>query len=89
MSKTDKEQTGDKGETVEPKPSKTRKIDQVISLLRRPEGATAAQIGEATGWQAHSVRGAIAGQLRKTLKLNVVTAKSDAGAVYRIVEDQV
>lgn len=89
MSKTNKGRAGDKGEVVEPKPSKTRKIDQVIALLRGPEGATAAQIGEATGWQAHSVRGAIAGQLRKTMNLNVVAAKSDAGAVYRIAEDQV
>lgn len=64
MSKANKGQAGDKGEIVEPNPSKTRKIDQVIALLRRPEGATAAQISEATGWQAHSVRGAIAGQLR-------------------------
>lgn len=86
MSKANKGQAGDKGEIVEPNPSKTRKIDQVIALLRRPEGATAAQISEATGWQAHSVRGAIAGQLRKALKLNVVTTKSEAGAAYRIVE---
>lgn len=87
MSKTNKEQTGNEAEAVQPKPAKTRKIDQLIALLRRPEGATAAQIGEVTGWQAHSVRGAIAGQVRKTLKLNVATTKSDAGAVYRIVED--
>lgn len=86
MSKTNKKQAGDEGETVEPKPSKTRKIDQVIALLRRREGATVAQVGEVTGWQAHSVRGAVAGQLRKKLKLNVVTTKSEAGAVYRIVE---
>ena len=41
---------------------------------------------EATGWQAHSVRGAIAGQIRKKLKLLVTTEKTEAGTVYRIVE---
>ena len=46
-------------------PARVSKISQVVALLRRPEGATAAQIMEATGWQAHSVRGAIAGQIRK------------------------
>ncbi|WP_426051425.1 DUF3489 domain-containing protein [Brevundimonas sp. SL161] len=62
------------------------KTDQVVALMRRSEGATSAQLMEATGWQAHSVRGAIAGQIRKKLKLAVTTEKTDAGTVYRIVE---
>ncbi len=60
------------------------KISQVVALLRRPEGATAAQIMEATGWQAHSVRGAIAGQIRKKLGLAVATEKVEGLTVYRI-----
>lgn len=54
--------------------------------MGRTEGATSIQMMEATGWQAHSVRGAVAGQIRKTLGLPVVTEKTDAGTVYRIVE---
>lgn len=66
------------------KPERISKISQVIALLRRPEGATAAQIMAATGWQAHSVRGAIAGQIRKKLGLAVATEKVEGLTVYRI-----
>ena len=62
------------------------KIGQVQDILRRPEGATVAQMMELTGWQAHSVRGVIAGPIKKKLKLTVATEKTDAGFVYRIVE---
>jgi predicted transcriptional regulator len=37
----------------------------VLALLRRPEGATVTQIAEATGWQAHTVRGFFAGQKKR------------------------
>jgi hypothetical protein len=40
---------------------------QLIAMLRRPAGATIAQIVEATGWQPHTVRGAFAGALKKKL----------------------
>ena len=65
-------------------PARVSKISQVVALLRRPEGATAAQIMAATGWQAHSVRGAIAGQIRKKLGLTVATEKVEGLTVYRI-----
>ena len=68
------------------KPGRVTKIGQVVDLLRRPGGVTAAQIMEATGWQAHSVRGAIAGQIRKKLALPVTTEKIEGQTVYRIVE---
>ena len=42
-----------------------------------------------TGWQAHSVRGALSGNLKKQLKLDVRSEKTDAGRVYRIVEEAV
>ena len=57
-----------------------------MSLLRRPEGATIHDLAAATGWQVHSVRGAIAGALKKGRGFNVVSAKADAGRVYRIEE---
>ena len=58
---------------------------QVIAMLRRPEGASIAQICEATGWQAHTVRGAFAGALKKKLGLEITSTK-EAGAdrVYRV-----
>lgn len=59
----------------------------LIDLLRRPEGATIVEIVEATGWQAHTVRGAIAGALKKKLGLNVTSEKDEQrGRVYGISE---
>ncbi len=58
---------------------------QLIAMLERPEGATIAEIAAATGWQPHTVRGAIAGALKKKLGLNVVSEKMEnRGRVYRI-----
>jgi len=59
----------------------------LIGLLRRPEGATIAEIVEATGWQAHTVRGAIAGALKKKLGLTIASEKDETrGRTYRISE---
>ena len=57
----------------------------VIGMLKRPEGATIAQICEATGWQQHTVRGTFAGAFKKKLGLEIASTK-EAGAdrVYRI-----
>jgi hypothetical protein len=52
---------------------------QVLDLLRRPEGATLADIMAATGWQAHSVRGFISGALGKKMGLTVESAKGEDG----------
>ena len=61
------------------------KQDQVIALLRRPEGATLAQIGEATGWAPHTCRGVLAGALKKRLGLTVTSTKEAGGQrVYRL-----
>lgn len=56
----------------------------LIAMLKRPEGASIAEIVEATGWQAHTVRGAIAGALKKKLGLNVTSEKVDGRRAYRI-----
>jgi len=54
----------------------------MIAMLQRKTGAT---IGEATGWQQHTVRGAFAGVLRKKLGFTIVSEKVDGrGRVYRI-----
>jgi DNA-directed RNA polymerase specialized sigma24 family protein len=66
--------------------SRASKQHRMVEMLRRSEGATIAQLGEAFGWQAHTVRSAISGALKKKLGLKVVSDK-DAGGdrVYRIV----
>lgn len=62
------------------------KLAALVMALRRPQGATSLQLMLATGWQPHTVRGAISGMLRKKLGLNVVLAHNDSGErVYRVV----
>ena len=70
-----------------PAPRKTRddtKQAQLVAMLRRKQGATIAQIVEATGWQPHTVRGAFAGALKKKLGLTVTSEKVDGIRTYRI-----
>ncbi len=58
----------------------------LIDLLKRKKGATIEEIVEATGWQPHSVRGAISGTLKKKLGLAVTSEKpGDGPRRYRIV----
>jgi hypothetical protein len=57
----------------------------LIAMLRRPEGATIPQVCSALGWQAHSVRGMLAGALKKKLGLTLISEKvPGAERVYRI-----
>jgi hypothetical protein len=51
----------------------------VLDMLKRPEGATLADIMSATAWQAHSVRGFISGSLGKKMGLKIESAKRDDG----------
>ena len=57
---------------------------RIIAMLRAPAGATIAAIMTATEWQPHSVRGFLAGVVRKKLGLNLVAEQTDKGRVYRI-----
>ena len=76
--------------TTEAAPSGNRPVTKqslLIDLLSRQTGATIAEIAEATGWQAHSVRGAISGALKKKLGFAIASEKvAGRGRVYRIVE---
>ena len=57
----------------------------LIDLLKRPEGATLPQMVEATNWMVHTVRGAMAGALKKKLGLEITSEKqTGADRIYRI-----
>ena len=71
----------------EPEPDAKRpsKQDEVIAMLRRPEGATVDEVASAMGWQRHTVRGLFSGTLKK-LVLTLASAQEERGRVYRITE---
>jgi hypothetical protein len=70
--------------------AKIKKIDpsskqsRVIALLSSPGGTTIAAMMKTTGWQQHSVRGFLAGVVRKKLKLKLTSKKIDSTRLYRI-----
>ena len=66
-------------------PRKGTKQAELIALLQAPDGVSIADISAVTGWQTHSVRGAISGQLKKKLGLAVISERVEGrGRVYRI-----
>jgi len=66
-----------------PKQSDTKHA-RVIAMLQSPAGTTVARIMSVTNWRQHSVRGFLAGVIRKRLGLNLVSELTDKGRVYRI-----
>jgi hypothetical protein len=67
-----------------PKAEPGSKQSHVIAMLQSPAGATIAAMMKATGWQQHSVRGFLAGVVRKRLKLKLGSKKVDGERTYRI-----
>ncbi len=66
------------------KPRADTKQAQLVAMLQKPDGASLDEIVAATGWQAHTVRGAIAGALKKKLGLTVTSETiQERGRVYR------
>ena len=64
------------------KPPRARegsKAAKVLSLLRRPDGASLKELMKATGWLAHSVRGFLSGAVATRMKLKLVSTKSEDG----------
>ena len=73
--------------TVDPRGKKAgpgAKQSRVIAMLQSPAGATIASMMQAPGWQQHSVRGFLAGVVRKRLKLKLGSKKVDGTRVYRV-----
>jgi hypothetical protein len=70
----------------EPQPDAKRpsKQDEVIAILRRPEGATVDEVASATGWQRYTIRGVFSGTLKKKLGLTIASPNEERGRVYRI-----
>jgi hypothetical protein len=67
-----------------PRAKPDTKRERIIAMLRAPAGATVSRMMSATDWQQHSVRGFLAGVVRKKLGLNLVSEPTDKGRVYRI-----
>jgi hypothetical protein len=81
--KAEPQQAVAKGESRKPRTG--TKQEALIAMLHRPQGATIEEIVAATGWQKHTVRGAISGALKKKLRLTIESQKVDGrGRVYRI-----
>jgi hypothetical protein len=78
--------TPDAETAPQPKTPKA-KIAILLGLLRQPGGATIEAMMAATGWQAHSVRGALSGSIKKALGIAVISEKTEAGRIYRIAPE--
>ena len=69
----------------DPQPRAESKQSKMIDMMKRTNGASLAELQEKFGWQAHTVRGAVAGALKKKLGLKVEASKDEKrGLVYKI-----
>jgi hypothetical protein len=68
-----------------PNVKRPSKQDDLIAMLRRPQGVTIGEVVSAMGWQRHTVRGALSGTLKKKLGLTLASGKEERGRVYRLV----
>jgi hypothetical protein len=75
---------------TKPVARKESKLQKCLTLLRSVDGATIEELIAATGWQAHSVRGFLAGTVKKKLNLALASSKAaDGERRYRIARDGV
>lgn len=59
---------------------------RVVQMLQSPSGATIDSMMKVTDWQQHSVRGFLAGVVRKRLKLKLTSQKVDGERIYRVAD---
>jgi hypothetical protein len=90
---TNKPVKSKRGTQPQPHPSSARQTERtetkkarILAMLRAPSGATIDAMMHATGWQQHSVRGFLAGVVRKKLGLNLVSAATEGRRLYRITD---
>lgn len=77
--------TKSKGKVLVVAPAEsTSKLDTIITLLKRPKGATLDELMKATGWQRHSVHGTLSGTIRKKRGLPLITEFGEHGRSYRL-----
>ena len=74
------------GAASQPTAGSESKKAHIIAMLRAPGGTTIEAIARAAKWQPHSVRGFLAGVVRKKLGLNLKSVAGDSGRVYRIID---
>ena len=72
--------------TSQPTTRRTSKKANIIAMLRAPGGATIEAMARGAKWQPHSVRGFLAGVVRKELGLNLASANGANGRIYRIID---
>src|SRR5262245_15052200 len=82
-----------RGTPPQPHPSSAKptertetKQGRILAMLRAPSGVSIVAMMHATGWQQHSVRGFLAGVVRKKLGFNLVSAATEGGRFYRITD---
>lgn len=68
-----------------PTRERANKQTKLLDLLRRPAGATIAALSKVSGWQQHSVRGFLAGVVRKKLGLELISAIEADQRIYRVI----
>jgi hypothetical protein len=93
MSTTKTRQTADAAKPAGRKPAPkasakppSTKAETILGLLRRPKGASVPEMADATGWQNHSVRGFLSGELKKKRSLSVLSDRVDGVLRYRLAK---